>query len=74
MYCPQCTRQRFAGAYYAQHHPRDEHGLPDYPERDEAAMRDREGNPVRPVFAWDDGWRDESCDRCRDRFTQGGAL
>lgn len=65
MHCPECTRKRFADTYKYAWHPRDEHGLPDYPERDPKAMRDREGNPVRPVFDWDEGWQGEACDTCR---------
>ena len=54
VHCPECTRKRFAAAYYGQWHPRDEHGLPDYAERDPQAMTDREGNPVHPVFSTDE--------------------
>lgn len=64
VHCPECTHKRFGPQYANCWHPRDEHGLPDYAARDEKAMRDREGNAVRPVFTWDE--RGESLTHCGD--------
>lgn len=44
VHCPACANQRF-GLYIR--FPRDEHGIP-------LDSKDREGNPVRPVFVTDE--------------------
>jgi hypothetical protein len=58
LHCPDCTNRRFQGA---------EHGQPTNPQvpvDPDGYALDREGNQVRPVFAWDSDCRLDHCGDC----------
>lgn len=61
IHCPDCTSEAALANRFRREPPlcttSDEHGLT-------LDMRDREGNPLRPVFSTDEREHPERCDDC----------